>query len=428
MLKDIAAIVFTPAFAFSVLRIATPVLFAALGGIFASRAGIFNMALEGMMLISALTGVVVSAKVKMGILGGLKFGMDGYAELIGKAEGMGALAGFLSGVLAAVLVGLFMAFMGIKLKANMYLTGLALNTIASGGTVFVLYLAAGEKGVSLSLASSTMPIINIPIIKDIPVIGQIISGHNIMVYLAIISIFIVYILIDKHRSYEDKSYIVISEIFDLCGYKLGKNKPKVFYEIIKCLLFLNESNMIRITSNFDIYAVRYTDCIQMDIISSNFDATDKFSKITSSQLDFIMMSESSINKENILMAFLYINSYIFIRPKNKNNEEIISDPKSKPEAFFRSMESMAKELAISKDTLNQCIQCLISSSENQKPLLIKREVGSIQPDPKKPPQNVPNIYVLNKEGYEQEIEWAILKMLEVYNVDSFGELIGKDVK
>ena len=141
-----------------------------------------------------------------------------------------------------------------------------------------------------------------------------------------------------------------------------------------------------------------------------------------------MMSESSINKENILMAFLYINSYIFIRPKNKNNEEIISDPKSKPEAFFRSMESMAKELAISKDTLNQCIQCLISSSENQKPLLIKREVGSIQPDPKKPPQNVPNIYVLNKEGYEQEIEWAILKMLEVYNVDSFGELIGKDVK
>ena len=197
MLKDIAAIVFTPAFAFSVLRIATPVLFAALGGIFASRAGIFNMALEGMMLISALTGVVVSAKVKMGILGGLKFGMDGYAEVIGKAEGMGALAGFLAGVLAAVLVGLFMAFMGIKLKANMYLTGLALNTIASGGTVFVLYLSAGEKGVSLSLASSTMPIINIPIIKDIPVIGQIISGHNIMVYLAIISIFIVYILIDK---------------------------------------------------------------------------------------------------------------------------------------------------------------------------------------------------------------------------------------
>ena len=240
--------------------------------------------------------------------------------------------------------------------------------------------------------------------------------------------YLIYILIDKHRSYEDQSYIVISEIFNLCKYKQTKHKPKIFFEIIKCLLFLHESNMINITSDFDIHSVGYNECIQMDIIPENFDATDKFSKITSSQLDFIMMSESSINKENILMAFLYINSYIFIRPKNKNNEEIISDPKSKPEAFFRSMESMAKELAISKDTLNQCIQCLTSSSENQKPLLIKREVGSIQPDPKKPPQNVPNIYVLNKEGYEQEIEWAISKMLEIYDVDSFGELKGKDVK
>ncbi len=240
--------------------------------------------------------------------------------------------------------------------------------------------------------------------------------------------YLIYILIDKHRSYEDQSYIVISEIFNLCKYKQTKHKPKIFFEIIKCLLFLHESNMINITSDFDIHSVGYNECIQMDIIPENFDATDKFSKITSSQLDFIMMSESSINKENILMAFLYINSYIFIRPKNKNNEETISNPKSKPEAFFRSMESMAKELAISKDTLNQCIQCLTSSSENQKPLLIKREVGSIQPDPKKPSQNVPNIYVLNKEGYEQEIEWAILKMLEVYNVDSFGELTGKDVK
>ena len=240
--------------------------------------------------------------------------------------------------------------------------------------------------------------------------------------------YLIYILIDKHRSYEDQSYIVISEIFNLCKYKQTKHKPKIFFEIIKCLLFLHESNMINITSDFDIHSIGYNECIQMDIIPENFDATDKFAKITSSQLDFIMMSESSINKENILMAFLYINSYIFIRPKNKNNEETISNPKSKPEAFFRSMESMAKELAISKDTLNQCIQCLTSSSENQKPLLIKKEVGSIQPDPKKPPQNVPNIYVLNKEGYEQEIEWAILKMLEVYNVDSFGELTGKDVK
>ena len=62
---------------------------------------------------------------------------------------------------------------------------------------------------------------------------------------------------------------------------------------------------------------------------------ENFSKITSSQLDFIMMNESSINKENILMTFLYINSYIFFRPKI-NNEEVLYNPEEKPEAFFRT--------------------------------------------------------------------------------------------
>lgn len=236
--------------------------------------------------------------------------------------------------------------------------------------------------------------------------------------------YIVYILIDKHRSYEDQSYITISEIFELCGYKQSRHKPKIFYEIIKVLLFLNESNMIRIISDFDIYNVGYTDCIQMDILCQNFDACKDFSKITSSQFDFIMLNESSINRENILVTFLYINSYIFIRQKDDNGNELSSNPESKPEAFFRSIESMSKELSMSKDTINQCIQCLTSSIGDKEPLLIKKEVGSVQPDPKKPPKNVPNIYVLNKKGYEQEIEWAIVKMLEIYNVDSFGEIKG----
>ena len=238
--------------------------------------------------------------------------------------------------------------------------------------------------------------------------------------------YITYILIDKYRSYEDYSWLTIRKVLEFYGYKTTKHKPKAFHEILDVLEYMINNNMIQVKQDLD--SIGYDTGIEIKIIPENFDATDKFSKITSSQLDFIMMSESSINKENILIAFLYINSYIFIRPKNKNNEEIISDPKSKPEAFFRSMESMSKELAISKDTLNQCIQCLTSSTEDKQPLLIKREVGSIQPNPKKPPQNVPNIYVLNKEGYEQEIEWAISKMLEIYDVDSFGSLTGKDVK
>jgi hypothetical protein len=232
--------------------------------------------------------------------------------------------------------------------------------------------------------------------------------------------YITYILIDKYRSYEDYSWITIRKVMEFYGYKTTKHKPKAFHEILDVLEYMVNNKMIEVKQDLD--SIGYDTGIEIKIIPENFDAVDKFSKITSSQLDFIMMNESSINKENILMAFLYINSYIFIRPKNKDNEDIMYNPESKPEAFWRSIESMSKELSMSKDTINQCIQYLTSSIGDKEPLLVKKEVGSVQPDPKKPPQNVPNIYVLNKEGYEQEIEWAITKMLEIYHVDSFGEI------
>ena len=62
----------------------------------------------------------------------------------------------------------------------------------------------------------------------------------------------------------------------------------------------------------------------------------------------------------------------------------------------------------------------ITSLQKSTPaLLVKKEVGSVQPDKSKPPKNVPNIYVLNKEGYKQEIEWALNKMRQLYQVDEF---------
>ena len=150
----------------------------------------------------------------------------------------------------------------------------------------------------------------------------------------------------------------------------------------------------------------------------HFDCPERFGKLTSSQFDAIMMADSSLNRENILMAFLYINSYIGCRKKNQDGSEL-DNAKDNPEAFWRSIESMAKELAMSKDTINQCIEYLTTSSKNSPALLVKREVGSVQPDKSKPPKNVPNIYVLNKEGYEKEIEWALNKMKEIYEVDEF---------
>lgn len=228
--------------------------------------------------------------------------------------------------------------------------------------------------------------------------------------------YITYILIDKYRSYEDYSWITIRKILNFYGYKTNKNKPKAVYEILDVLEYMINNKMIEVKQDLD--SLSYDTGIEIKIIPENFDYPDKFVKITTSQINTIMMADSSLNKENILMAFLYINSYIGCRSKKDDGSEF-ENAKDNPEAFWRSIESMAKELSMSKDTINQCIDCLTTSSENRPALLIKKEVGSIQPDKSKPPKNVPNIYVLNKEGYKQEIEWALNKMLEVYGVDEF---------
>ena len=223
-------------------------------------------------------------------------------------------------------------------------------------------------------------------------------------------------MIDKYRSYEDYSWITIRKVLEFYGYKTTSRKPKAFKEILDVLEYMINNQMIEVKQDLD--SIYYDTGIEIKIIPKNFDSTEKFAKLTSSQFDTIMMADSSLNRENILVAFLYINSYIGCRLRQSDGSEY-ENAKDNPEAFYRSIKHMAEELSMSKDTINQCIEYLTKSFDSTPALLIKREVGSVQPDKSKPPKNVPNIYVLNKEGYQQEIEWALSKMLELYKVDEF---------
>lgn len=155
------------------IRVATPILLAALGAAVCNKAGVVNLGLEGIMLIAALFGV------------------------LGGAMGGNLLWGFLTGVGSALIVSAIFAYFHLILKANATLCGTAINTAATGLTVFVLQLATGEKGNSSSLHSFSFPEVEIPLIKDIPVVGDILSGHNALTYVAILMVVLVYILLYK---------------------------------------------------------------------------------------------------------------------------------------------------------------------------------------------------------------------------------------
>jgi simple sugar transport system permease protein len=105
------------------------------------------------------------------------------------------LAGIVSGVFMALILGVF----HIHFQSDLFIAGLAVNLMASGGTVFLLYILTGDKGNSASVKSLSVPNVNIPLIKDIPFIGQILSGFPVFTYLAFLSVILVHIFLYRTR-------------------------------------------------------------------------------------------------------------------------------------------------------------------------------------------------------------------------------------
>ncbi len=173
MLEGILGIIFSEAFVFSIFRITTPILFAALAAVVADRAGVTNIGLEGIMMISALTGVIFSAWTE--------------------SAWVGLLCAILLGVATALMIGFF----ALKLKTDIILAGIAVNMLGNGGTIFFMYLASGDRGYSANLASKVMPTIQLPVIQSIPVVGGILSGHNILTYFAFVCVALTWVLLYK---------------------------------------------------------------------------------------------------------------------------------------------------------------------------------------------------------------------------------------
>ncbi|MDO4566955.1 MAG: ABC transporter permease, partial [Oscillospiraceae bacterium] len=144
-MENVLKVIFSESFLFTIVRVGVPLMFAALSAYVASLSGMPNIAIEGIMLFSALMAVMGSYWTQNAWLG----------LLIAVATGL---------VLALVIAGLTM-----KLGTMPVLVGIALNTFAASFTVFLLYMFTGSKGSTSSIASKVLPTVNIPLIEDIPI-------------------------------------------------------------------------------------------------------------------------------------------------------------------------------------------------------------------------------------------------------------------
>jgi general nucleoside transport system permease protein len=139
-------------------RLATPLIFASVGELFAERSGVLNIGLEGIMLFGAFTGYAA------GIFTG------------------SPVTGLLAAIIVGLVLGLLFAFFTVTIKANQIVVGAALNMIGLGLTGFLYrtWFDINTKPVK------TFPPVEIPVLSQIPIVGDVFFKHSILVYATVL--------------------------------------------------------------------------------------------------------------------------------------------------------------------------------------------------------------------------------------------------
>lgn len=171
--------IFTQAFIIGVLataiRIATPLIFGAIGELVAESAGILNLSVEGTMTIGALAGFAV-------------------------AGGTDSLwLGIAGAMFAGGLMGMLMAFMSATVKVDQIVAGLALNLFGAGLSFFLFRTIFADTASAEIPSVGVFTVPHFPYLSDIPWIGEILFTQQWLTYFAFLSIPLVWLFLNKTR-------------------------------------------------------------------------------------------------------------------------------------------------------------------------------------------------------------------------------------
>jgi simple sugar transport system permease protein len=161
--------IFTLSLLASMIRYATPLTLAALGGMYSERAGVINIALEGIMLSGAFTAAAVTVKLQ------------------------NPWIGLLAAAVVGLLVSLIHAAASIQFKADQVVVGTAINILFLGVPPLVSGAIFESTGSTPQLPrEQVLPEFRIPVIDSIPMLKQLLSGHTPITYLAFLLVPISY--------------------------------------------------------------------------------------------------------------------------------------------------------------------------------------------------------------------------------------------
>ncbi|MBP1920114.1 ABC transporter permease [Youngiibacter multivorans] len=153
----------------------TPIILAVLGGLFAYKANVLNIGLEGMIVMGAF-----SSSLSILLFGNFYLGI-------------------LIAITCTLLVGLIFSLFSITLKSNFIITGFGLNIlVAAIGTFTLKFMKLSNINLSQIINVNDMKIA-IPVVNEIPILSNILSNHTIITYVAFLLIAVVYIVLYKTR-------------------------------------------------------------------------------------------------------------------------------------------------------------------------------------------------------------------------------------
>ena len=167
------------------IRVSIPIMLAALGGLLCLRAGVFNIALEGMMLVGSFVAIVVTEATVS----------------VGQSLGFPSTwLGIIGGLLGGLALSMVFAVSILRFKADHIVAGIAINLLALGVTGFALKTIFDAQGVFRPTDMVPLPKIILPVIEDIPLVGQTISGHTPLVYLTFVIVGITWVALYRMPS------------------------------------------------------------------------------------------------------------------------------------------------------------------------------------------------------------------------------------
>ncbi len=159
------------------LTMATPLIFGVLGGLFTYKAGVLNIAIEGMMTAGA------------------------FGSVLGVYYTRTVFGGYVAGILVSLCFGLLFSFFTVTLKAHNTIASLAINTAAASIAPFVCLLLFGNR-TSVIVTDVAVPsdiALDIPLLRDIPILGDILNRLPPLTYVSLLAIALCSVLLYRTR-------------------------------------------------------------------------------------------------------------------------------------------------------------------------------------------------------------------------------------